>query len=749
MPSWENIEDASPRASRVWFARGGVAGGGGAAAAGGGGGANKNATSSSNSEASTRAEAGDWKPLRKKDCQILNELLATLTPPPGDGTGGSTGGQAEEVSGKKKLGAYVEEGRCTATLDAEQPRRGTVTYNFVRVGKEESSRELCSSTWFLKDDSGKEPVLHPIHEDDGDEGAIEELYQRAVKASSSLGDGISSVVNESVTLSDESKVTIVKSGEKLKLVLKKKGWFGAVQNLQRGYGEYSVEGEEEEKLLGPVGNLCFVIHGIGEAFFSQMKDSQMSIIDQMNATRLDLHKKQVAEWRAACLKAQKAQDPNVPPAPRRIEVIPIEWFDRLHDSSNSLMKSLKSTTLQTIPALRAIANDVIFDVLLYLTPTFCEAVLECVTEQICDHHTNFCRIHPDFPRDNCSIIGHSLGSVITWDLLSILKDKQGDDELSRSVRGVTIATEDSTEVGYQAYANPSAADESAANKAQHGTWGPTLTKKMERTIPFVPYCTIFLGSPLGIFLTLRGAHAVFDEQRKAAIEQARLLARSSKGGGEDIKLPAASPFTLPTKSLYNIFAGSDPVAYRIEPLLLSQDLEIEDLPPPVYLTAPGKELRLHVKARQLGEEFTKALSGAGLHGHKMGSSKSSSVATKNAWSTLVDSTLTALASGASDGGLTKTKAIKAGGEVEEEEKELETEWPPTFALGNPSDPARGRVDYSFQPGVVENEYINAIMAHSSYFGNSDLIDFLVSRLSMNEDGRTSSDANEKDFPKDS
>jgi hypothetical protein len=39
---------------------------------------------------------------------------------------------------------------------------------------------------------------------------------------------------------------------------------------------------------------------------------------------------------------------------------------------------------------------------------------------------------------------------------------------------------------------------------------------MLETIPFTPDLTMFLGSPIGLFLTLRGAHPVFDEMRAIA-----------------------------------------------------------------------------------------------------------------------------------------------------------------------------------------------------------------------------------------
>ena len=117
-----------------------------------------------------------------------------------------------------------------------------------------------------------------------------------------------------------------------------------------------------------------------------------------------------------------------PAPPSRIEFIPIEWYERIHSASSTLKRTLISTTLRTIPKLRVIANDVVFDVLMYLTPEFTEKVLECVTNQICDLYSRFQIIHENFAANGglCSIIGHSLGSVISWDILAILKNNKAD-----------------------------------------------------------------------------------------------------------------------------------------------------------------------------------------------------------------------------------------------------------------------------------------------------------------------------------
>lgn len=697
MPDWEGIEDASAKASRVWFTRDILP----------------------TDLAVKVTEEEEWKPLRKKDCQALNQYMDRHV---GAELAQASNEQARASTATVKHTVYIEGGRATADLTRNIVYDNYDVANLKADDNEEDKsmpnrRQLCSAIWFRKEEkSSKEFVLHPIS-NDVDSLKIEALYQTILSATSSLGSGLSSILNETAELQDGSKVMVIKTSKNhVKLIVKNAGWFAPQYDLQRGYGEYTVVGEEEETTLGDVGHLVFVIHGIGESYFRRDEVRISSIVEQLNGTRVALHAAQIQKWKDECQRIQRSnafkkkggeEEEVLPPPPERIELLPIEWFQHVHDSSTSLMKTLRSSTLQTIPALRAIANDVILDVLLYLTPAFCQAVLECVTDQICQYYAKFLEINPNF-QGKCSIIGHSLGSVITWDLLSILKEKEGG-QTQENFRGVSIAKEEEVEVGYQAYVHPG---EQNADSAIHGTWGPSLTKAMKKTIPFVPECTILLGSPMGLFLTLRGCHPVFDEMRQRAVEKVKNQSAPGKiGVDQEVSVPAASPFTLPTNSLYNIYHPSDPVAYRIEPLLLSPDLQVEDLPPAVYLTAPGKDVRLHVKAKLIGDELRKNLAEQ-----------------KSAWNALIDTTIKTLGA-ASTAQATVGEVAKADGSGQK----VRSEWPPNFPLGNPTNPVGARVDHTFQPGVVENEYINAVMAHSNYFHNSDLQDFLITRLSMKSD----------------
>lgn len=419
-----------------------------------------------------------------------------------------------------------------------------------------------------------------------------------------------------------------------------------------------------------------------------------------------MQKRQVDDWRKQCEKAKK-EGKQIPKMPNRVEMIPIEWYDQIHSSSSALTKSLNAATLPTIPALRAIANEAVFDVMLYITPSFCAPILESVTDQITLMYDRFLEINPDFLAEGgkCSLIGHSLGSVICWDLLCILKDAQDSTPQkegigsnvgrAESTGGVQITSEaNSADIGFQAYAKEN------ANTYRNGTYGPSLPRQMEKIIPFTPEFTIFLGSPIAMFLTLRGAHPVFDEMRKQKIVE---VAPRSSSGTEQVQkddhadekkelpdLPYASPFKLPSGAIYNIYHPSDPVAYRIEPLLLPPEMLPVDFPSAVHLTGQGQSVRLHVKAQQFGDEVGKFFEGkkGGL------------------------------------GSFLMTQAVSALGKVEASNSPTSgtnTSSTQVFPLGGKSE----RVDFQLQRGLVDNEYLSAVTAHSNYFVNTDFQDFLM------------------------
>ena len=162
--------------------------------------------------------------------------------------------------------------------------------------------------------------------------------------------------------------------------------------------------------------------------WSRADVSTPSLIEEVDILRKEVCKRLYESWKKSCQKALKNNEVE-PLPPNRIEFLPIQWYEIVHGKSSPVKQSVSSVTLKTIPLMRSLANDVVFDVMMYLTPEFCMETLEFVTKHINDDLKKIMDINPDFdPLSKeigndcrCSIIGHSLGSVIVWDILATLK----------------------------------------------------------------------------------------------------------------------------------------------------------------------------------------------------------------------------------------------------------------------------------------------------------------------------------------
>jgi hypothetical protein len=145
------------------------------------------------------------------------------------------------------------------------------------------------------------------------------------------------------------------------------------------------------------------------------------------------------------------------------------------------------------------------------------------------------------------------------------------------------------------------------------------------------------------------------------------------------------------------------VAYRIEPLLLPEGIDIDELPPPLFLSPDGKGVRLHVKARQVGDQLFRQFG-------SMAYLFDNTVANAAAAAAAADAEVAARSKANAEG---KEKPRNFSGCIKGREC--------SFRLGGRST----RVDFQIQPGVIDNEYISAVTAHSSYFTNDDIVDFII------------------------
>jgi len=102
---------------------------------------------------------------------------------------------------------------------------------------------------------------------------------------------------------------------------------------------------------------------------------------------------------------------------RRVECLPISWHS-LTRRQTGISEQLNLIALGSVPKLRHFLNKVVMDAMLYSSgPVFAQTIMNNVGNEINRLYTLFMERHPNFT-GSVSLAGHSLGSVIVFDLLA-------------------------------------------------------------------------------------------------------------------------------------------------------------------------------------------------------------------------------------------------------------------------------------------------------------------------------------------
>ncbi|CAJ1068844.1 phospholipase DDHD2 isoform X3 [Xyrichtys novacula] len=173
------------------------------------------------------------------------------------------------------------------------------------------------------------------------------------------------------------------------------------RTVKRGVESISVEipdGEPDQ-----VDHLVFMVHGIGPACDLRFR----SIIQCVN------------DFRSASLSLlashyKRAQQDGVV---GRVEFLPVNWHSALHGDATGVDEDIQRITLPSISRLRHFTNDTLLDLFFYNSPTYCQTIVDTVASEINKLHTLFKQRHPEFS-GAVSVVGHSLGSLILFDLLT-------------------------------------------------------------------------------------------------------------------------------------------------------------------------------------------------------------------------------------------------------------------------------------------------------------------------------------------
>jgi hypothetical protein len=144
----------------------------------------------------------------------------------------------------------------------------------------------------------------------------------------------------------------------------------------------------------PCSHLIIAVHGIGESLWSK-KTFSLKPFDVNCAAMRSL-----------------IQDLDTE---TRTELLHINWFHII--SASAYMKRISDITLPSIPIFRQIANEAIADAIFYLNSEHKDKIISHVAERIVHIATLFKQRNPSW-NNKISLIGHSLGSVICYDVLN-------------------------------------------------------------------------------------------------------------------------------------------------------------------------------------------------------------------------------------------------------------------------------------------------------------------------------------------
>ncbi|KAJ9590941.1 hypothetical protein L9F63_016039, partial [Diploptera punctata] len=283
--------------------------------------------------------------------------------------------------------------------------------------------------------------------------------------------------------------------------------------VKRGVDEFNIDEGEPAK----VDHLLFLVHGIGSVCDLKFRTVE-EVVDEFRNLSLQLT---LSHFRTSIDEGKV----------NRIEVLPISWHASLHEDTGIDAK-LKSITLDSIPKLRHFTNDTLLDILFYTSPVYCQTIIHTVGNELNRLYTLFKERNPTFD-GGISVGGHSLGSLILFDLLFHQKVPEGETQQdSKSILSSDDKTEKREDVSKDEHNSNQKINYVIGNA---GTGQPSITYPQ---LTFQPKAFFALGSPIGMFVTIRGIDTL----------------------GEDFRFPTCPKF-------FNIFHPFDPVAYRIETLV--------------------------------------------------------------------------------------------------------------------------------------------------------------------------------------
>ncbi|KAI8581099.1 hypothetical protein K450DRAFT_234642 [Umbelopsis ramanniana AG] len=472
------------------------------------------------------------------------------------------------------------------------------------------------------------------------------------------------------------------------------------------------ENEESGDEPRKIDHLVLVIHGIGQKMTERLGSSFVHDVNVLRKTLKTAFPSAIATT-------------SNPSRHNGIQVLPIHWRQDIVFGMASTDESVEADlgmpeaddgpptldelTLDGVPNIRMVVSDVLLDIPLYMTPKYRDQMLAIITSEINRVYLLFIKRNPDFllRGGKVSIYGHSLGSLLAFDVLAVQPFT------TRQHESASAIDENRT------------ASHIASNYLPHG----------RSSYLHFPVQNFFaVGSPLGFMLLLKGCK----------ISSRKLLAGDLNMSSSTISMSANSSSPIPlcypaVGNLYNIFKQSDPVAYRLEPLI-SRHYSASIKPETVPFTKGGLKSVLDA-GYNVGSGIANR-AGAMLESFKMGITtnlfmRGLGLTKQQMYDDLHPQTQ-------------KEGSAKEGGSSPRTRSSSDPSPPLNIDLPTTSEDrnkslhhmasysygarklkmlnSTGRVDWCVQEGLLENPYLNAFTAHTQYWQDLDVAAFIIREM---------------------
>ncbi|NXC67064.1 DDHD1 Phospholipase, partial [Anhinga anhinga] len=473
--------------------------------------------------------------------------------------------------------------------------------------------------------------------------------------------------------------------------------------LHRGYVE---EATLEDK-PPQTSHIVFVVHGIGQ------KMDQGRII------------KNTAMMRDTARKIEEKYFSNLA---THVEFLPVEWRSKLTLDGDTV----DSITPDKVRGLRDMLNSSAMDIMYYTSPLYRDELVKGLQQELNRLYTLFCSRNPEFEEKGgkVSIVSHSLGCVITYDIMTGWNPVRLYEQLLQK-------EEEELEDRWMSYEEQHLLEELYLTKqrpAQQEQKRPSVTSTVASTNPkHSPVENFFcMGSPLAVFLALRGI-------------------RPGNSGSQDHILPRTI-----CNRLLNIFHPTDPVAYRLEPLILKHYSNISPVQIHWYNTANPLPYE-HMKPSFLNptKEPTSVTDSESVSA--VPSPTTSPVMVRRHYGESITnigkaSILGAASIGKGLGGMlfsrfgrsstTTPQTLEAGKDgAEGDDKKATTVGTPPFPHSSsgflePAVELEHRIDFELREGLVESRYWSAVTSHTAYWSSLDIALFLLTFMYKHDQEET-------------